>query len=428
MTAAGRSADVVIVGAGLAGLAAACHLTKAGKSVAVLEAADGVGGRVRTDVVDGFRLDRGFQVLLTAYPEAVALFDYSALDLRAYEPGARIRAGDKWMTIADPWRRPGLAMATAVSGVGTIADKIRLARLAARVKSDGPRDRYRRPEMTTAAFLVEAGFSEQVITRFFQPFFGGIFLDASLSASSRMFEFLYRMFGVGDAAIPAGGMQALPDQLASRLPAGSLIFGARVARVEAGSVELATGEIYRGQAVVVAAGAGLADLVRGRRPVRWRGVSCLHFAAPAAPEAVGRFLVLNGEGRGPINNLSVPSVVAPMQAPPGQSLVSVTVLGADRAGTVLEPLVRAQLVEWFGDRVRGWRLLRADRIVEALPVQTPPWYTKPEWPVRLRQGLYVAGDLIDTASIDGALKSGRLAAEALLEDRDRSRRGSNPGR
>lgn len=418
MTRADRTADVIVVGAGLAGLAAACHVSRAGKSVIVLEAGDGIGGRVRTDLVEGFRLDRGFQVLLTAYPEAEALFDYSALDLRAYEPGALIRAEGGWVTIADPWRRPRRALATALSAVGTLGDKIRIARLASRVRAGAGADRYQRAEMTTAAFLAEAGFSERVIGRFFRPFFGGIFLDPSLSASSRMFEFVFRMFGVGDAVIPALGMQALPDQLAQRLPAGSIVLGARAARVMAGSVELVSGESYRGQSVIVAAGAGLADLVPAGRPVVWQGVTCLYFVAPAAPAEIGRFLVLNGDGRGPINNLSVPTSLAP-NAPSGPSLVSVTVLGADRDAAVLEPLVRAQLEEWFGQQTRGWRLLRTDRIRQGLPSQTPPWYTKPEWPVRLGPGIYGAGDLFDTASIDGALKSGRIAAEALLDARNR---------
>jgi len=411
-----RSADVVIVGAGLGGLSAACYLTRAGRRVVVLEAGDAAGGRVRTDCFEGFRLDRGFQILLTAYPEARALFDYAALDLRPYEPGARIRAAGEWITIADPWRRPGLALKTALSSIGSLGDKVRIARLASRVRGGTPADRYRRAETTTAAFLAEAGFSGQVVERFFRPFFAGIFLDPELTASSRMFEFLFRMFSLGDAAIPAAGMQALPDQLVGRLPAGSVITGARVVRVGDGTVELAGGEVYRGQAVVVAAGAGVPELLAGRSPTVWRAVSCLYFAAPSPPDGVGRFLVLNGEGRGPINNLAVPTALSPALAPDGQSLVSVTVLGADRDSTVLEPLVRAQLTEWFGDGVRGWRLLRCDRIHYGLPGQSPPWYTKPDWPVRIKRGLYAAGDLFDTASIDGALKSGRMAAEAFLED------------
>ncbi|MEZ4457923.1 MAG: FAD-dependent oxidoreductase [Gemmatimonadales bacterium] len=283
----GQDADVVVVGAGLGGLAAANYLHRAGRSVRIVEAGDAVGGRVRTDPVDGFRLDRGFQVLLSSYPSARALLDYEALDLRAFEPGARVRTGGGWSTIADPWRRPGLALQTALSGVGSIGDKLRIARLRTAVRSGSPIERYDRPEVTTADYLRQSGVSDEIIAEFFRPFFAGIFLDPDLTASSRMFEFLYRMFSEGEAVIPAIGMQAIPEQLAGRLPPGSVELGTRVARVGEGIVELEGGRALRAPAIVVAAGAGLPELLSGQSPRLWRAVSCLYFAAPAAPAGCG---------------------------------------------------------------------------------------------------------------------------------------------
>jgi phytoene dehydrogenase-like protein len=409
----------IIVGAGLAGLAAAARLHAAGHPALVLEAGDAPGGRVRTDPIDGFRLDRGFQVLLTAYPEARALLDLDALDLRAFEPGALVRADCRWHRLGDPWRRPRALPGTLAAGVGTLADKLRIARLRTALLREPADARYQRPETTTARRLADLGFGPGIVERFFRPFLGGIFLDPALVTSSRMFDFVFRMFGEGDAALPAGGMQAIPDQLAARLPAGAVRCGTRVAGVERGAVRLASGERLPARAVIVAAGPDLPGLTPPPQAARgWQSVACLYFAADRAPEPAGRHLVLNGEGAGPVNNLCVPSNLAPDLAPPGAALVSATVLGdPPETDAALARAVRDQLAGWYGaGPVEGWRLLSVCRVRRALPLQAPPWYTRPDWPVRVRPGLYVAGDVLDTAAIDGALRSGRLAAEALLAD------------
>lgn len=411
--------DTLVIGAGLAGLATACRLHEAGRPVLVLEAADAVGGRVRTDVVEGFRLDRGFQVLLTAYPEARALLDYPGLDLRAFEPGALIRARGGWHTFGDPWRRPLTSLGTLLAEVGSLADKLRIAKLRQRLVSEEPAERYRRPEATTARYLAQLGFSDDVVARFFRPFLAGIFLDPDLTASSRMFEFVFRMFSLGDGAIPARGMQAIPEQLAARLPPGTIRLATRVVAIDGDTLRLQSGETLRARAIVAAAGPATPTLARPPKPARaWRAVTCLYFAADRAPEPAGRYLVLNGEREGPVNNLSVPTNLAPELAPAGKALVSATVLGTPAdPDDALEGSVRQQLGRWYGaEVVRGWRRLALYRIREALPAQGPPWYTAPEWPVRVRPGLYAAGDTMDTASIDGALGSGRIAARAIMTD------------
>lgn len=194
--------DVVIVGGGLAGLACAMELQKRGISWEILEASDDAGGRVRTDVVDGFRLDRGFQVLLTAYPEAQRVFDYVALDLRKFDPGAMVRTGGRFQALADPLRQPSRALSTAFAGVGTWRDKVNVARLSVSLRGRSTRQLFSGREMTTSEFLSEQ-FSEEIINQFFRPFFGGVFLETELRTSSRIFEFLFKMFASGDTAVPA---------------------------------------------------------------------------------------------------------------------------------------------------------------------------------------------------------------------------------
>ncbi len=410
--------DVAVVGAGLAGLNCARELAARGVDVTLLEASDGVGGRVRSDVVDGFVLDRGFQVLLTAYPEAARVLDYAALDLRAFEPGALVRLGGGFTKVADPFRRPAEILATLASPVGTLGDKIRVGVLRQRVTS-GPLERlWQRPERTTDEQLRRLGFSVRMREAFFRPFLAGVLLDDELGASSRQFEFVFRTFSQGDSVLPATGIAAIPEQLAAGLPAGTVRLGTRATAVDPGAVTLEGGERVTARAVVVATpGPEAARLVPAVPAPASRGVGCVYFAADRPP-LEEPILVLDGEHAGPVNNLCVPSEVAPGYAPQGAALVSASVLPAAPPGdaAALVPAVRAQLRGWFGGQVDTWRHLRTYRIPHAQPAQPPPALDPPRRPVRLAGGTYVCGDHRDNASIDGALTSGRRAAEAVLAD------------
>jgi phytoene dehydrogenase-like protein len=376
----------------------------------VIDASDGVGGRARTDVLDGFLLDRGFQVFLTAYPEAQQILDYQALDLRSFEPGALVRFGGKFHRIADPWRRPSATLQTLFSPIGTLRDKIKLAQLRGALNKRRS-DEGAKGEVSTNQFLRDFGFSPNLIDRFFCPFLGGIFLESELETSSRMFAFVFRMFSLGDAAIPARGMGAIAQQLAARLPEGSIRLGERAFKIQPGSVTLASGETLTARFIVVATDQIAASQLLGdAAPAPAHSTNCFYFAAEKPPVSEP-ILVLNGEGRGPVNNLCVPSLVAPSYAPSGTHLVSASVIGGGNlpADQLLRQVLD-QLAEWFGPQTRSWRHLRTDWIPHALPSQ--PRYGGEEKPVR--PGVYLCGDYRQTASINGALVSGRKTAEAVL--------------
>lgn len=410
--------EVIVVGAGLAGLTCARLLHRAKVKVRVLEASDGVGGRVRTDVVEGFRLDRGFQVLLTAYPEPRRWLDYRALGLRRFFPGALVWRAGKLHAVADPFRRPLRAAMHAFNAVGSFTDKLHVLDLRQQSLAGTEEDVFHRRQKTSREYLRDVGFSDEMVEAFFRPFFGGIFLERELSTSSRFLEFVFRMFATGATAVPAMGMGAISEQLAAKLPFGMVRLNEPVEEVWGHRVRLASGVREEGDAVVVATDAPAAEeLLPGMPPRKMNAVTCLYFAA-AEPPVRGPYLVLNGEGRGPVNNLAVMSEVAPEYAPPGQSLVSVSVVEPSGEAETLEARVREQLAEWFGAAVTKWRHLRTYAIPHALPAQTPEAFSEPHRQVRLSPGLYVCGDYRENASIEGAMVSGRRAAEALLRDRD----------
>jgi glycine/D-amino acid oxidase-like deaminating enzyme len=407
--------DVVVVGAGLAGLACARRLHQAGVSVVVLEAADAVGGRVRTDVVDGFRLDRGFQVLNPSYPALERTTDLSRLRLRSFLPGVLVALGDSRHLVADPRRYPRGLASTLRAPVGTLVSKARLGALALQVTRRAPQDDFDRADETTAAELARLGISAQTVERLLRPFLSGVFLEPDLATSSRFFHLVLRSFVAAAPGLPEQGMQALPEEVARPLPAGTVRLGCPARELSAGRVVTDEGELGC-RVVVVAADPGSAGtLLPGFTPLPMRAVTTWYHAVDDGESLLeGRpVLVVDGERRGPVVNSGVLSAVAPSYAPAGSALVSSSVLGAG-AGLPDDSDVLAHLSTLYGTSTAGWRLVRRVEVPAALPAMPPP--LPPRRSVRFAEGVYVCGDHRDTGSIQGALVSGRRAAAAVLDD------------
>ena len=406
---------VVIVGGGLAGLNCARVLHKNQVPFLLFEASEDCGGRVSTEVVDDYRLDTGFQVLHTAYPEARHALHYPSLHLQKFYPGAQVFRDGTWHLLADPWRKPLSAPATLAARIGTVKDRMLLAHLQSDVSRGSVESLFARPDITTRRRLEEFGFSKDFIDGFFRPFYRGVFLDPDLGTSRRMFDFMYRMFGQGDVVIPAKGMGMIPLQLRLGLPRHSLNFRTPVAQVHPDQVKLADGRVVGARAVVVATDGPAASHLLGLPPVKTRTTTTLHFATNKSP--LGRAIIaLDGEGHGPVNHLAVPSKVSPEYAPKACHVIACNVI--EPAALVAdEPLLKqvlAQMTRWFGQEVETWHLLRIHRIRHALPSQPPGWLEPADRPAVLPSQVFIAGDYRSTASIDGALRSGRLAAEAVM--------------
>jgi protoporphyrinogen oxidase len=393
----------------LAGLAAARALHRGGRNVVVLEASDGIGGRVRTDAIDGFRLDRGFQVLLTAYPEMASQFDLDLLDLRRFEPGALVWNGQTTHLVGDPIRRPRTLLKTGLAPVGSVADKFRILAQRIRLRRADAPDLLRQDDISTLSALREQGFSDRMIKRFFRPLVGGIQLDPSLSTSRRMFDVILQSLINGDVAVPALGMGAIPAQLAENLPVEWIHLNTEVVGVVPGEVAVAGGRRIAAERIVVAAEGPRAAALLGLPAVESNPASCVWFAADNAP-IPDRYIVLDGTGAGPALNTSVMSNVAPEYAPPGSALIAAACPGVNDRH--IEPAVRAQLRRLWGPVVDTWRHLRTDAIAHGQPRQHPPF--SPKQRIYLGDGVFVCGDHRDTASIQGALYSGRRCGEAVV--------------
>ncbi|KAJ0080029.1 hypothetical protein Patl1_24418 [Pistacia atlantica] len=421
---------VIIIGAGLAGLAAATKLHSQNIPFLLLEASDAVGGRVRTDTLNGFLLDRGFQIFITAYPEAQKLLDYNALNLQKFYSGAKIFHNGRFHTVADPLRHFGDSLNSLANPIGSALDKLLIGLTRIRVLSKSDEEIFSAGEVSVLDLLKSIGFSESIIERFFKPFFGGIFFDKELETSSRLFDFIFKCLALGDNTIPAKGIGEIPNQLAAKLPSDSILLNTKVVSVDLNSRNSANVWLQNGEVLNTELGIILAveepevdKLLPGKElnPQRkkFRSTVCLYFSANRDKIPVqDPVLFLNGSGKGIVNNMFFATNVAPSYAPSDKALVSVSLIGLfeDVSDDNLRDEVIREISGWFGSEMVGsWEHLRTYRIRFAQPNQSPP--TNLMKNPKRESGLYLCGDYMTSATFDGALVSGRRAAEALMRER-----------
>ena len=421
------SCSVVVAGGGLAGLVAARHLAAGGADVTLYEADETVGGRVTTHTEDGYTLDRGFQVLFTAYPAVQRELDLDALDLRRFSPGATIARPGKRSVLADPLGDPTAALASLRTNEVTTTDKLRTLALRQDLGTRAYDDLFDRPDASIREWLQEWGFSEQYISNFIAPFYGGITLDRSLSTSKRVFEYTFKALSDGDSAVPANGMAAIPKQLA----AAAADAGATIHTDEAvtelrenrrRAVVVTEGDRRAVDAVVVATPPRPAARLTGCRSIPTEAVSCVtqHYRLPDAdPLDTGKRLLLNA-GEAEPNTVVPISTVAPEYAPDDSLLLNATFLdeaAIERASEQLAAQTRETLSAWYPNRsFDRLETLRTDRIPFAQFAQPPGVHESLPTVRDGGQRLYLAGEYTEWSAIQGAMKSGRTAAQAVLND------------
>ena len=408
--------EVVVVGAGLAGLRCAALLAEAGREVRVWEAADEVGGRIRTDVIDGFRCDRGFQVLNPAYPELDRCVDLAGLRLQGFTPGMGVRRERGSIALVHPLRAPTRVPTMLARGGVRPADVLALARWASPALRPGRLKHSSGKDTTLVAALDRCGVSGE-LRRVIDRFLSGVVLDDTGATSNAFALLLLRMFALGVPGLPAAGMTALPQQLAVPLRE-RLSLNRRVSAIKASGrgwrVSAEDGAAVHAREVVIATDTTAAAQWIGGAPAPTRGVVTDWWATDRAWEGPPMLWVDGRPGRpGPVVNTSVISAAAPTYAPPGRNLIAASALLGSEHPEPPEAQMRAHAAAILGIDASDWQPITRHVIPQALPVQPPPLVVRQS--IRDASGLWMCGDYRDTASIQGALVSGRRAAEALLK-------------
>ena len=406
-----KSPSIHIIGGGISGLIAARVLEEYGLSATIIEATDRLGGRVKTDVVDGYSLDHGFQVLLTAYPAAKKYLDFDALALQEFLPGSAIFKNGKQKIIGDPLRNLSLLLPTLFSGIGTVNDKLKILALNRRLKKKSIQNIFAEKEQTTHAYLENIGFSETIITDFFIPFFSGIFLENKLDTSSRMFEFVYKMFGEGNAALPKDGIQAIPKQLFEKLKSTTIIFNTKVKSVENGSIKLESGETLKSNFTIIATQAsGLVSNLKNQATL-WKSCDTLYFEV-AKREIKKPLIGLIAMHNALINNIFYHTSLQ-TSATATKELLSVTVI--DRQNLTNKQLVtevQKELKELCN--IDFCTFIKQYNIPMALPNLQDIQYEMLPSETRLTETIFLAGDTQLNGSLNAAMIAGERAALEVI--------------
>ncbi|WP_024480688.1 NAD(P)/FAD-dependent oxidoreductase [Cellulophaga baltica] len=401
-----------IIGAGISGLIAAKVLEEAGFSPVVLEATDTFGGRVKTELFQGHQLDHGFQVLLTAYPAAQKYLDYKALELQKFLPGATIFKNAKQVNTGDPLREISLLFSTLFSDIGSLSDKLLILKLNSFLKKKSLSAIFSSKEQTTLAYLTDFGFSSKMISNFFKPFFSGIFLETNLATSSRMFEFVYKMFGEGHAALPKAGIGAIPKQLSKKLKNTSFKFNTKVKIVADTEIELNDGTRLATDFTIVTTEPSILIPRLKSQETQWKSCYALYFESDK--RHIQKPLIgLLPENNTLINNIFYPSSLA-TTATTTKELLSVTVIDAQNLSEeALIENVQLELKEYCG--MESLSFLKLFHIPKALPKLDDLRYDMPASETRLTSGIFLAGDTQLNGSLNAAMLSGERAALGVVE-------------
>jgi protoporphyrinogen oxidase len=407
-----ETCKIHIIGAGVSGLTAALVLESNGFRPVIFEASDRIGGRLKTDLIDGYQMDHGFQVLLTAYPMAQKYLNFEQLELQDFLPGATIFINQKKLTIADPTREPSLLLSTLIANPGSLSDKIKIIKLHLALRKKSLEQIFNDPEISTLDYLKRYGFSDSIIRLFFRPFFSGIFLESALQTSSRMFEFVFKMFGSGLAALPKSGIAAIADQLFSKLELTDVRLNTPVRQVEDGKLSLFNGEVLQNHYTIIATEAD--QLVRNLSSYETKWHSCDNLYFETHERVIKKPLIgLVSDSEALINNIFYHTSLQTSTTPKNE-LLSVTVVKQHNF-SINDLIVKVQddLERYCG--IKDPKFIRHYHIDKALPRMDDMKNKMLPSQTRLTETVYLAGDQMLNGSLNAAMNAGESAAMGIIE-------------
>ena len=402
--------NIYIIGAGVSSLIAAQNLEQKGYVPTILEATGYIGGRVRTEIIDGWILDVGFQVLLDAYPMSKKYLNYADLDLQRLSPGARIYTDNDSFIIGDPLRDISMLFPTLFSSIGSMRDKLKIFQLNLRLKNTPITTLFNKKEKTTLSYLQYLGFTDKIITQFFKPFFSGIFLECDLHTSSRMFEFIYKMFAEGFATLPKAGIGAIAKQLAGQLKTTQIQLNNEVQKVTTDFITMASGDQYPYDVCIVATDPS--SFLEGYSVKnKWKTCDTLYFSVRVT-DVPPPIIHLSALSDTLINNIFYPTSV--QRAPdPHHQLLSVTVVKQHSfSSEVLVSQVKGELEKYFS--ITKVKFIKHYAIPRALPDLGSVSYAPNLDLMTYEDKILLCGDHTANGSLNAAMISGEIAAHDVL--------------
>ena len=405
------SSKIHIIGAGVSGLIAAQVLENYGYQPTIIEASNSVGGRVKSDLIKGYTLDRGFQVLLSSYPAAKKYLDFDALKLQRLLPGAVIFKNGKMHTIGDPLRSFSLLLPTLFSSIGNFSDKLKILKLNALLKKKNIDTIFKEDEKTTLQYLKDLRFSESIIQHFFKPFFSGIFLEPNLDTSSRMFEFVYKMFGEGLAVLPEAGIQAISNQLKNNLKNTKLVLNSNVEIVNDKLIILKDGSEIESDFTIIATEASQLVANLKNQETRWKTCDTLYFET--SEKIISKPLIgLIADKKTLINNLFYHTSIQTSSKGKGE-LLSVTIVeNHDLTEKKLIEKIIEELKYFCG--ITNATFIKRYQIEKALPKLDNLQYEISSTETKLTSSIFLAGDQLLNGSLNAAMIAGERAAMGVI--------------
>jgi phytoene dehydrogenase-like protein len=408
--------DVIIVGAGVSGLVAAYELQKKGLNVKILEVANEPGGRMRSDFYGGFILDKGFHLFLNGLPEPKKVLDIDSLKLKTIYPGLLIKYGSGFNIVSNPLKKTFDLISMSIGDNSTLWDKFKMGKLFNHIQNLSFEEIFEMPERSSLEFLTDYGFSNKLIQSFFKPLISTAFLENEMKTSCRLLHFNLKMLFTEDVSLPENGIGAIPKQLADKLLSNTIRYGAKVKHVEAHKVELSSGEMLYCKSVIMSCTP--IDLEKiypsFKNTTNCLSVSNIYFSAENPP--VNKPIVmLNGEGKGIVNNVFVPSLVQPNYAPKGMHLVSVNITKPnDFDDYELVDQVLSELSDWFGVKVNDWRHLKTYHIKYAIPRKCNVDFKV--YSQQIEPSIFLCGDYLSYGSLNAAIKSGKEVSKSVMSN------------